>query len=207
MSFTDIIPTGVSIATAAIESLVPPVLFRSRLIGPFVPQVTVEEEHIDELAVTEQPVEQGAAITDHSYKRPARLTVTAGWSNSNNSGNALQVEEIYAGFLALQATRQPFVVITGKRFYKNMLITRLFTRTNKDYENSMILVCEMQEVILVSTQTVTVPPAANMKTPEVNAATVSTGTKALQPGTGLNASALPQGITAITVDTPNPNAN
>jgi hypothetical protein len=68
---------------------------------------------------------------------------------------------------------------------------RLSTVTTKETENSAIIVVEMKEVILVDTQTVSVPPAANMQSPDVNAATVSTGVKSLQPATNLNAAALP----------------
>lgn len=53
----------------------------------FVPDATIEESHNDELELTDHPVEQGATITDHAFKRPAELIVTAGWSDSpNNSG-------------------------------------------------------------------------------------------------------------------------
>lgn len=34
------------------------------------------------MEITEQPVETGAKITDHSYVRPASLTIHCGWSNS-----------------------------------------------------------------------------------------------------------------------------
>jgi len=53
----------------------------------FVPQATIEEVHSDEMEITDEPVEQGAVISDHAFKRPAELIVTAGWSDSpNNSG-------------------------------------------------------------------------------------------------------------------------
>lgn len=52
-----------------------------------VAQVTVEEVHQDETEITEHPVEQGAAISDHAFARPSEVVITAGWSNSpNNSG-------------------------------------------------------------------------------------------------------------------------
>lgn len=206
MSFTDFtggftsqLPTGLGLLAAAAEGLIPPVLFRSRIIGPFIADVTVEEHHQDELAVTEHPVEQGAAISDHSYKRPAQLTVTAGWSNSSRSGNPVRVQMIYAAFLALQASRVPFEVLTGKRFYLNMLITSLETTTTEKFENAMMLTCQMKELILVSTQTLVLPPAQTMASPQINAPTVQAGTQALTPATGLNNSALPPDIPSITV--------
>lgn len=53
-----------------------------RNIGPFVAQVTLEERHIDELAITDHPVESGAVITDHAYPLPSEVTIRCGWSDS-----------------------------------------------------------------------------------------------------------------------------
>ena len=45
-------------------------------------QATVRELHNDELEVTEHPVEVGAMISDHAFKRPAELVLEIAWSNS-----------------------------------------------------------------------------------------------------------------------------
>jgi hypothetical protein len=180
------IPAGLSVAAAALEGLIPPVVFRQRLLGVFVADVTVQEHHVDELAITEHPVEQGAAVTDHSFKRPARLTVTAGWTDSTPAGNQNRVQAIYAGLLALQATRLPFVVLTGKRAYRNMLFASLSVTTDEKSENALALVAELQEVIIVTTQVLTVPTADVQKTPQLNAATTNAGTKALASGANAN---------------------
>lgn len=45
-------------------------------------QATIREIHNDELEVTEHPVEVGAMISDHAYKRPAELVLEIAWSNS-----------------------------------------------------------------------------------------------------------------------------
>ncbi len=49
-------------------------------------QATVEEVHHDELQITDHPVERGAMISDHMFKRPAEVIIKCGWSNSP-SGN------------------------------------------------------------------------------------------------------------------------
>lgn len=52
-----------------------------------IPDATIEEVHTDDLEITDHPVEQGATISDHAFKRPAEVVITAGWSDSpNNSG-------------------------------------------------------------------------------------------------------------------------
>lgn len=185
MSF---LPIGASIIGTAILGFINAILIGPRSIGGFEADVTIEEHHHDELAITEHPVEQGAAIADHAYKRPSAVVIKAGWSNSDpfGFGSANRVRDIYDGFIALQASRQPFVVITGKRAYTNMLISRLSVSTDEKTENALMMTCECREVIMVSTQTVTVPDASKMKSPEINGATQNTGTQQLAPAPNFN---------------------
>lgn len=49
---------------------------------PEIAQVTIEEIHHDEMEITDHPVERGAAIGDHAYKRPAEVVIRCAWSNS-----------------------------------------------------------------------------------------------------------------------------
>jgi hypothetical protein len=188
-------------------------LFKTkRKIGSFTAQVTITEEHTDELTVTDHPVEKGAVISDHAYKNPARLNVTVGWSNSGAqgavgtatsaisdllSGNILgaisdvvsggYVRTVYQNFLDLMATREPFSVMTGKRNYKNMVITSISTTTDKETENSLVLNVGMREVIIVQTQAVTLSDAANMLSPAGISATINAGVKQLVPAKVSNA--------------------
>jgi hypothetical protein len=190
---TGIIPTGLSGIAATAFTLLEPIILRSRLIGPFQANVTIEERHLDELAITEHPVEQGAAITDHSFKRPASVVIRAGWSNSRKeaNGNPNYVLEVYDGFLALQATRFPFEILTGKRAYLNMLIQRLQVTTDESSENALMMVCECREVIIASTQIVTVGDPSLMASPSINGAPQNFGTKSLLPATNFNQFGLP----------------
>lgn len=195
-----ILPFGITVLQAAVEGLLSPVLFLPRNIGGFVADVTIEEEHIDELEITTFPVEQGAAITDHSYKLPSQCRILVGYSNSSGAslGDPNYVRAVYDQFLQLQASRQPFDVFTGKRVYQNMLIRRLHTKSDKDNENSMFLDVELQEILLTTTQTTTVPPASSMNDPATNAPATSSGQRALQSGSGYNAAqALADGIAPL----------
>lgn len=180
-----IIPFGLSVAEAAIQGLVGPIIIRQRNIGGFVANVTIREEHEDELVVTENPVDQGAAITDHAFKQPARLTVDIGYSNSSvqSLGDPNYIDDQYANFLQLQASAQPFDVVTGKRQYSNMLITMLRTVTDEKTENALLLTVKMKQVILVNTQTVSVPPSSNMASPDKTGATQQQGQSQVGSGT------------------------
>lgn len=178
--------------------------------GAFVtltPFVTIEERHSDELAITQHPVESGAAITDHAYKIPPSVMIEAGWSNSpvpmgsnlldipgllGLPGQIAQglidtlnifstapnfVKGIYDQLLALQDTATLLTVMTGKRSYDNMLITRLETVTNSETENALIIRITCQQIIIVQTQVVTVAPQAQQLLPEKTASIISTGAK------------------------------
>lgn len=58
----------------------------SSSIGGIQVDTTIEEFYEDALEVTEHPVQRGAQIADHSFKRPMELVLSCGWSNSSSSG-------------------------------------------------------------------------------------------------------------------------
>lgn len=184
-----------------------------RSLGGLIPDVTIEELHRDELIVTEFPVEIGASITDHAYKRPSALQMRVGWSNSS-AGTEGAVQAVYQSLLALQASRRPFTVTTGKRRYRDMLISGLDVITDRQTENALMVVVGMREVILTTTQSrsatnqTDAKPAAdqaNQAAPEATSPTTDTGTKVVQPYDGFTArpdslGLLPSGADANTGD-------
>lgn len=184
--------TAIGVGGTALAGALQTIFVRSRSIGGFIADVTIEERHEDTLAITTHPVERGANISDHAYKQPAKVTIRCGWSNSSlhianaiSTGNILgmfdpdYVRTIYQQFLDLQASRQPFTIVTGKRLYLDMLIARLMVVTDGNSENGMIMICECQEVTLADTKTATVPPSSNMANPHGNAGIANGGTKQL----------------------------
>ncbi len=202
------------LAIHGIQLGVQAVLFKpARRIADFVAQVTIEESHVDELEITEHPVEQGAQITDHAYARPSELTIQAGWSNSPSvagffagisagvvtgtqagindliSGNGLtQANDIYQKLLELQTSRVPFTVVTGRRTYENMLFKSLRITTNKETENSLIVTAQLRQLILVQTQVVNFAvPASAQTQSQVTQPITNQGTKQLAPGVRFNA--------------------
>jgi hypothetical protein len=151
------------------------------------PQVVVNEEHSDDLTITELPVEQGAEITDHAYKRPAELQMQVGWSNawlSAHPGQGSDVMALYEQVLDLQASRLPFQIFTGKRAYSNMLVASLRTHTDASLEFSFMADIGFKEVILVNTQIVVSGDVYNqhrLDDPQANAQTLPNGTVQLRP--------------------------
>lgn len=123
-------------------------------------QITLEEHHSDSLAITDHPVEVGAEITDHAYKRPERVTLKIAWTNScaEAAGNENYVQEIYERLLDLQASREPIDIYTGKRKYSNMLIEDLSVTTDATTETALVVTASCRQVIIVQTRTTSVPP-------------------------------------------------
>lgn len=177
-----------------------------RSFGEFKGYITMEEQHQDELEITDHPIEQGAAITDHAFKRPAELTLKISWSNSPsgsgllggiqgllNTGNIFisnilgtssnQVAEIYQKLLKAQAAREPMGVFTGKRQYDNMLIRSLVVTTDAKSENVLAVTVGMRQIIRVTTSVITLSrvPAANQQNPASTQAPVNGGAKQLVP--------------------------
>lgn len=191
-----------------------------RGLGPFVAQVTLEERHVDDLAITDHPVETGATISDHAYMRPSEVTIRCGWSESpkgdgdgggifsgggldggltsETSGSAVGApREMYQNLLELQKSRVPFEIFTGKRIYQNMLVKSLAVTTDKDTENVLLVTAVCREVILVSTQVVSVgAPADEQAEPESTQATSEQGQKSAGDGAKYDAGAGAESLNA-----------
>lgn len=151
-------------------------------LGGIIPDCCIEEQHRDDLVITELPVEQGAAITDHSYKRPATLALRYGFSDSS-AGQVGYVRQVYDMLLRLQQSRKPFTVSTGKRLYQNMLLQSIDTGTDVKTANSMFVSAVCKEIVLTSTQSTStggtsasVPDSnSSQASPETTSAVVDKG--------------------------------
>lgn len=114
----------------------------SGLIGPIPISVIMRERHESALGITEEPIETGAKVTDHSYVEPKRLTLEFADAGAAATYNAL---------VRFQESRTPFTVVSGLFVYPNMLIKNL--SATRDATTSRILdgKADLQEIIIVST--------------------------------------------------------
>ncbi|MGP2410145.1 phage baseplate protein [Yersinia sp. 2553 StPb PI] len=179
---------------------------QTRKIGLLVPSVIISEKHQDALEITEHPVEVGAAVNDHAYKRAAEVTMEVGFAgggslldfvDTSTIGLSLgkSPEEVYQELRELQESREPFDVITGKRKYRNMLIRGIEVTTDKTSENVLMCVLTLREVIMSQTESVKVADKENMQEGVSTAAMQNTGTKAPAPA---NNSLLKSGLDWVT---------
>lgn len=182
---------------------------------PFSAQVTVKELHTDELVITEHPVEQGASVTDHAFKKPSELMLILAWSNSgiqsalqavqglaglitgDQSGDFNYMQTVYNKLLVLQESRIPINVTTGKRKYSNMLIRSMTVPTEDVTEHSLFVTMILREIIIVTTQAVLSTSPDVMANPQSNAPIANVGNRApklttlnLDSATGLLSSAI-----------------
>lgn len=134
-----------------------------RGLGSIIPDVIISESHSDNMSITQHPIENGSTIHDHAHLSPEALKMQIAWSKSSvmlnglMSGSIFQqgyhsLNDIYKDLLDLQRKREPCDVITGKRAYKDMLITSLSVTTDKDTENALIVDVSLQQVMRVSLQ-------------------------------------------------------
>ena len=142
------------------QSEEPATLRPQRSIGGVTFDVVVEEQHEDTLEITEHPVEHGANISDHAFMKPASVTIRAGVSDGS----------------------EPFDIITGKRKYRNMLIETLSVLTDADSENALVVTADCREVIIVKTQTVSVPPRSRHRNAGKTGGTANKGQKQAKRG-------------------------
>ena len=129
----------------------PVVGLTQRAISTILPDVVTEEQATDEIHVTDQPVETGTTITDHSFQLQAHLGMKVGFSDST-AGQVGYSIQCYNALLALQKTHQPFTVTTGKRTYKNMLMTKLTQSTDSHSEHALMAILEFREILIVQRQ-------------------------------------------------------
>lgn len=149
------------------QSASPTLIRPQRSLGGLVFDIVVREAHEDALVITEHPIEAGAPVSDHAYAKPATVSITGGVSDagssldlsSSSSGDSRPVT-FYEELLKLQAKREPFEIVTGKRSYKNMMLETISVTTEANTGTALTVTADCREVIIVQTRTTTIPPRA-----------------------------------------------
>lgn len=174
-------------------------------IGTIEIAATLEEIHSDTLQTTEHPVELGAAITDHAYKRPCEVVIRCGWSNSTLSSFISVISSLFSGsmsasdyvssvyskLLALQESRVPMDITTSKRQYSNMLIAGLQVTTDQRSSAVLMVQATCRQIIIVKTQATTLPAKEDQANPASTAGIEDTGFKQCRPATPMSGGAVP----------------
>lgn len=197
MAINEIVGKAVSWATSTggIETLGSLIFAKRRSIMGIFPDVVVQEQHTDELMITEHPVERGSPISDHAYMKPVELQMDIGWSESAGRLNDLLGDGfigkliggtpslilVYEGLRLLQRMAEPLIISTGKRLYTNMLIQSIQVTTDKESENTLMVKLKLRQVIITTTQETNLLRIEDQATPEATAPVQDAGTVQPQP--------------------------
>jgi hypothetical protein len=157
--------------------------------GVIVADAVIEERSDDESVITENPVENGSVTNDHAYDLPQLLDLTYAWAagSPQAQGQTSFLNNMYAQFLTLKQGKVLLGVITGDRQYQNMLVKGLSRTKDKDTENVLLLRISLKQLLLTSTQTVTIAPATQQSQPQNTMPTTNSGVVSLQPAPNYNA--------------------
>jgi hypothetical protein len=192
---------------AALTTLDTVLLRVGRNIAGIIPDCTISERHVDELEITDHPVETGSPVSDHAFVKPFELVMRVAWSDSKDLASLVNaavqgsfpatVKDVYKQLRDLQQSLQAFSVVTGKRQYTDMLMKRLQVITERETENVLMVEATFRQIIQVSTQVqsrsaLSANPA-NQASPQDTAAPVATGSVQLSPANSSAASTISAG--------------
>lgn len=116
----------------------------SRSIGGIPLDVVMSETHKAEMEIAEHPVERGAKISDHAWRKPYSVEMECVVAAPGAMG-------AYESLLRLQEDAEPFDLVTGLKVYSNMLIKDLSAKRDKEKARILSFTATLQEVIIVST--------------------------------------------------------
>lgn len=152
-------------------------------IGGWFFDAFISIQHSSSLRITEHPVQTGAAITDHAFMQPKRLSFEIGMSDVASSLVDGQFTEgwsrsvtAYQVLEELQRSRIPMQVMTRLGLYQNMLIESI--DTPDDYTKLYGLRCtvNLREIIMAEVKTVKVSAR-----PQVTGSTNKGNVQPVQP--------------------------
>ena len=127
--------------------------------------------HSRELEITENPVETGASVVDHSYVKPAELTMQVLMSDVHRSIYPGQFDGAKSRSLAawdilkkIQSSRIPCSVFTPLGLYNNMLISSIEATEDASTVYALNATVMLREI-----------PIARVKTVKISSAPQTTG--------------------------------
>lgn len=148
-------------------------------IGGVVIDATVQETHDGTADITENPVEEGAKITDHVQVNSEELTIEGvitdtpfGYPVIGNIQNIInnvaslfgrtsRSVDAFNKLVELKEKREPFTVFTGLKRYESMVIASLSVVRTAQSGKAINFNCVMRKIRIVSSQTGT---SSNLKT-------------------------------------------
>ena len=137
----------------------------------------LNETHVNDLTITDNPVEAGVQVTDHVVKEPVQLTMevvvtdtplgfqavdqivdsVSGRFGSSTSGNVTRSDAAHNALVALQETAEPLTVQTSFVLYQNMLIRNITVARDKNTRRIAKMTVSMRTITILDTQVIELP--------------------------------------------------
>ena len=139
----------------------------------------ISQSHESEITLTENPIEMGASITDHSIIEPRRLEMevyvtdspfirptvgsivdaTTRIFGSSNPDNLTRTQSTFKDLLRLQQTQEPLDIQTRLDLYRSMIIVSMSVVQDKRTSRVLAVNLKFKEARIVESQIVTIDPA------------------------------------------------
>lgn len=130
-------------------------------VGGFFFDAFLKMTHTSTLTITDQPVQTGAALTDHAYMQPLELQMDIGMSDVATSyikgqftGGSTRSITAYSILRNLQKLRVPIQVVTRLGIYQNMLVEVITAPDDYTTLNAMKCTVTFREVLVAQVKTV-----------------------------------------------------
>jgi hypothetical protein len=132
-------------------------------IGSIEVDILVEQEYSLESDVTEHPVEDGFPVADHVIRKPVKVSMVVGITQSpvtwlDRLGQSTdKVSNALTAFEQIYKNAQPITIITPSNAWENMVMTSArFPRTAEN-KNLIRIPCEFTQIRRVKVKTTDIP--------------------------------------------------
>jgi hypothetical protein len=107
--------------------------------------VVVQEKLKGSMEIPEHPVERGAKISDHAWRKPNEVTM-------ESIVDAPTAMDSWQALNDLMTAAEPFDLVSGLMIYPNMLIQTITATRDQIHSRVLWFEAELKEVIIVSTE-------------------------------------------------------
>ena len=186
-------------------------------IGGIQLDAVISESHVNEVSLTNNPVEFGAEITDNAVVQPKQINILAevsdtplgvaalgqivdlvtGLFGTSTTDNITRSNAAYNAIIQLQEEREPIEIQTKLKLYTNMIITNVGVQQDKNTSRIVRMSIDLQQVIITESEIVQLTEEqlqAGSATEQASPPEKSGRKEAVEPPAATNKSVLKAGI-------------
>lgn len=134
--------------------------------------VTLEEQELNTIQVTNRPVQSGAVISDNIIIQPKRFVIEGIFGNDNlydsaerfissgGAGNNKSWQDKKAVIDELIRAREPFDIVTNFGIYPNCFFLDFSPVSNREFSNALRFTATLQQIPFIESETTEIPKSA-----------------------------------------------